>query len=268
MQKHCKSTTMSEVERECYNKFVKRSPDGEGWEEHYFVGHWLSSAEMYSKRSLTFESDMLPALSGLATHFSERHGQDYYAGIFSGSIPEGLLWRPSYAGCLSRPAKYMAPSWSWTSLIGPIKIDILGTENIDTGLDKTVTTNLLEDIHFKLHPEGENIYGRLTGGEMELTGWLKSAEIYREESIYPQVLLRTDGKRMAVFTLDLLRDIPAPLSAVEVKCLYVLKGREKLYMLVLRETKNDKKYERIGMTAVDQSWLEEGATRKESIAIL
>ncbi|KAG9229490.1 heterokaryon incompatibility protein-domain-containing protein [Amylocarpus encephaloides] len=262
---HCKSTTIFDVERERYNKFVEQSP--KGWEDHYFVGHWLSSAEMFSERSLTFESDMLPALSGIAAHFSKRHGQDYYAGIFSGSILEGLLWRPSYAGCLSRPAKYIAPSWSWTSLIGPIKNDILGVKNVETGLDKAVVTNLLEDIHFKLYPESENIYGRLIGGKMELTGWLKRAEIYREESIYPLVLLRADGKRMALFLLDLLEDAPAALSAVEVRCLYVLTDTEKLYVLVLRGTKTDKEYERIGVTIADPAWFEEGDARKESIVI-
>lgn len=265
---HCRSGTSSDVERERYNKFAKKSLGGEGWEDYYFVVHWLGSAEMYSERSLTFESDMLPALSGIAMHFSKRHGQDYHAGIFSGSILEGLLWRSEYPGCLSRPTKYIAPSWSWTSLLGPIRYDILGKDNIDRGFDTTVITNLLEDIQFKLYAEGENIYGRLKGGKMELTGWLKRAEISHEESKCPLVSLRADGKQMALFLLDLLEDIPAALSAVEVECLYVLTDREKLYVLVLRRTKNGRDYERVGVTIADAAWFEEGDARKESIVIV
>lgn len=86
---------------------------------------------------------MLPALSGIAAHFSTRHKQDYYAGIFSGSILEGLLWKPAYAGCLSRPDNYVAPSWSWASLRGPIKYDILGLENVERRCSEGIDCNHL-----------------------------------------------------------------------------------------------------------------------------
>jgi len=77
---------------------------------------------MYSERSLTFEGDRLPALSGIAHFLADRHGQEYYAGIFSGSIAKGLLWAPWKE--LARPTKanYTAPSWSWLAGIGRIKM--------------------------------------------------------------------------------------------------------------------------------------------------
>lgn len=46
-----------------------------------FIDHWLGLAECYSERDLTYESDKLPALSGLTTHFGQLHKQEYYAGI-------------------------------------------------------------------------------------------------------------------------------------------------------------------------------------------
>jgi hypothetical protein len=65
-----------------------------------FIDHWLGLAMRYSGRSLTYESDKLPALSGLATYFSELHKQKYYAGIFSGAIAETLLWSSATPGGL------------------------------------------------------------------------------------------------------------------------------------------------------------------------
>ena len=68
-----------------------------------FIDHWLGLAERYSERDLTYESDKLPALSGLATHFGQLHKQEYHAGIFSGAIAETLLWRPTMPGGLQKP---------------------------------------------------------------------------------------------------------------------------------------------------------------------
>jgi len=259
---------MSEVERERYNKSSTNPPPGIGWEEHYFVGHWLSSAEMFSQRSLTFESDRLPALSGIARHFSERHGQAYHAGIFSGSILETLLWRPLDPGILSRPAKYIAPSWSWMSLGGPIKMDVFGTANVETGLDKSTAMDLLEDIQFELYPEGENMYGRLKGGKLRLRGWLQSAEIDRVEDGNPWVQLRAGGKRMAVTTLDFLSDTPVLATSIRIKCLYILIYEDRLHVLILRKTRKHEEYERVGVAALDPAWYAEGVARKESIAII
>ena len=103
---------------------------------------------------------------------------------------------------------------------------------------------------------------------MELTGWLKRAEISHEESKCPLVSLRADGKQMALFLLDLLEDIPAALSPVEVECLYVLMDIEKLYVLVLRRAKTGREYERVGVTIADPAWFEEGDARKEFIVIV
>ncbi len=120
---------------------------------------------MYSERSLTFEEDKLPALSGLAHYLADRHGQEYYAGIFSGSIAEGLLWAPRKE--LARPAKvnYAAPSWSCLAGNGRIKMKAppksneLGDEDVMAG-----SRSMLGSVISNLEPEGRHPYGRLKGG--------------------------------------------------------------------------------------------------------
>lgn len=232
----------------------------------YFNDHWLGSVEDYSNRQLTFESDKLPALSGLASYFRERHGQEYYAGIFSGSIAEGLLWAPSLPGCLSRPANYIAPSWSLASLIGPIRMKVPSQPRDNSLNDASVIESALEDVCFKIFPEGQNRYGRLKGGKMELTGWIKNAEMCRKDSEDLLLMsLHADGKSMATFILDLPEYSPSPSSTQEVQCLYVLQGNENV--LVLRKTRNFKEYERIGIAAIDPEWFCTGNARKEYIMI-
>ncbi|KAE9376008.1 HET-domain-containing protein, partial [Stipitochalara longipes BDJ] len=101
---------------------LKKADESKSWKDQFFSDHWFGTAEMYSERTFTFETDKLPGLSGLASHLSQRHGKSYYAGIFSDSIADGLLWSPARPGCLFRTdsTSYIAPSWSWLSAHGSI----------------------------------------------------------------------------------------------------------------------------------------------------
>jgi hypothetical protein len=102
--------------------------------------HWYRLVEDYSSRYLTYETDKLPALAGLASNFqheAQPHGK-YLAGIWSSHLPSALLWRtvmpyserrgqkptnPLGAFQPRRPQAYRAPSWSWASVDGEISYD-------------------------------------------------------------------------------------------------------------------------------------------------
>lgn len=97
---------------------------------------WYGMVEDYSSRFLTFESDKLPAMAGLAKNF--QHGTlkrgTYLAGLWKELFPGALLWRvrrerqlgmpgethPFAAFEPRRPMRYRAPSWSWACLDGEI----------------------------------------------------------------------------------------------------------------------------------------------------
>jgi hypothetical protein len=75
--------------------------------------------EDYSFRRLTNETDKLPALSGLAHSFQKTFPQaKYVAGIWSTHLPAALLWRTKHSA--HRPLSYIAPTWSWASVVGSI----------------------------------------------------------------------------------------------------------------------------------------------------
>lgn len=58
---------------------------------------WVLTVENYSRRCLTFDRDVLPALSGIATYFNEKLGDEYLAGIWRGNLLHWLLWSRSAA---------------------------------------------------------------------------------------------------------------------------------------------------------------------------
>jgi hypothetical protein len=87
---------------------------------------WEEVIENYSSRSLTVQSDKLPAVSGLARIFRAYMDipfDDYLAGMWRSTLPAGLLWSVPMrvVGQHSRPQAWRAPSWSWASIDGEMK---------------------------------------------------------------------------------------------------------------------------------------------------
>jgi len=68
---------------------------------------------------LTFETDRLIALSGLASKVHKRAQCDYLAGLWSTHLPLNLLWY-LMVPMTTRSKIYVAPSWSWASVNGHI----------------------------------------------------------------------------------------------------------------------------------------------------
>ncbi|OTA55253.1 HET-domain-containing protein [Hypoxylon sp. EC38] len=82
---------------------------------------WQQLVEHYTSRSLTYETDRLIALAGIATKAHKPH-QDYFAGMWRDQLNASILWKA--AGAPSRcyrTTKYVAPSWSWASVSGKIR---------------------------------------------------------------------------------------------------------------------------------------------------
>ncbi|KAF2171307.1 glycoside hydrolase family 16 protein [Zasmidium cellare ATCC 36951] len=83
---------------------------------------WINVARNYSARQLTVQNDRLPALAGLASLYKAETGLDYLAGLWSGQhLFELLLWfRISETTSTRLESGYLAPSWSWIAMNGPV----------------------------------------------------------------------------------------------------------------------------------------------------
>lgn len=77
---------------------------------------WFRIIKNYSSRKLSFQSDKLVAISGLAQKMRHLLGEDVYiAGIWKSNLLHSLLWSANKSS-LKRSVEYCAPSWSWASM--------------------------------------------------------------------------------------------------------------------------------------------------------
>lgn len=73
---------------------------------------WETIVYQYSARSLTYPTDRLRALQGLANETQKiRRGDPYRFGLFTKSLPSQLLWY-GRSGLTLSPASLDIPSWS------------------------------------------------------------------------------------------------------------------------------------------------------------
>jgi hypothetical protein len=90
--------------------------------EHHFRKFWETLREDLSGRCLTYPSDRLPAIAGLAQMLEERHrnipNHKYLAGLWSTRLPEELSWTVLDFDAATESIKDM-PTWSWASTTAP-----------------------------------------------------------------------------------------------------------------------------------------------------
>ncbi|KAG4428236.1 hypothetical protein IFR05_016281 [Cadophora sp. M221] len=78
---------------------------------------WYRMIEDFTRRDFTVQTDRLPALSGLAALVAAQKKGKYCAGLWWEDIGYSICWKTGHYSSL-RPALYIAPSWSWASIIG------------------------------------------------------------------------------------------------------------------------------------------------------
>ncbi len=78
------------------------------------IDKWAKLAEEYSEMVLTFGSDKLPAISGIAKFIQQRTNATYLAGLWSERLLPNLCW--SVESLEKRPLEWRAPSWTWASV--------------------------------------------------------------------------------------------------------------------------------------------------------
>lgn len=87
---------------------------------------WLELLKVYMTLELTYMSDRLPALAGLARFFETKLQDEYIGGLWRHELPEALCWtveRPS-----ERTRHNFAPSWSWASIRDGVSISLAGSD--------------------------------------------------------------------------------------------------------------------------------------------
>lgn len=147
--------------------------------DHDYHLEWLYLVNSYTRRLLSKYSDTLPALSGLAKHFSQHINADYVAGFWSDRLLQGLRWFTLYLGSKFDGAnledkrgdrigplrhEYVAPSWSWASSRAPV---CFNTRSSTTHLASIVEY----DVNFKANQPGQltSEFGQITSASLTVT---------------------------------------------------------------------------------------------------
>ncbi|PVH75789.1 HET-domain-containing protein [Cadophora sp. DSE1049] len=159
--------------------------------------HWQTLCSHYSYRELTFAADKLPAISGIASKFSEKLGGRYLAGLWKDYLMHDLFWYCVYPAL--RPETYRAPSWSWASVDLKISYPFWRTcesnecEMYCTILDAQVTTHGLDP------------FGAVDDGFLKIKGRLldiEARQIPERKASLPQWSLHYQDIEIAQATPD------------------------------------------------------------------
>lgn len=144
---------------------------------------WYGIVAHYSRMELSYVTDTLPAISGIAKIVqtcTPHDSMQYAAGIWVNSrCPQDswfdLAWRvvPSIPASLTSDIPktnnlYIAPSWSWASAGIPIIYPDCGRQQ--GGLSRGTAHPCFRIMDVKLHLSGKDTMGQLRSGIMSLRG--------------------------------------------------------------------------------------------------
>ena len=147
---------------------------------------WRKLISDYSKKELTFETDILPALSGLASLVQAATGDQYLAGIWRRDLPAALQWVPEISDW--RSTTYIAPTWSWAACKKTCPI-VYPSSHVAQSKVKVLDAGVTLI--------GSNPFGRVSDGFLKLEGLLLRGSFNRSNADSPvlDVFLEPNGRR-------------------------------------------------------------------------
>ena len=129
--------------------------------------HWWELIETYATMSLTHQTDRLIVISGIASHFQPKVSGKYLAGIWSHNLPRDLLWRAKAPGL--RSDDYIGPTWSWAACISSTASPKRSVQSPEICMIERYSCDIV--------PVGENMFGQIKSGLLELHGLLATAVV-------------------------------------------------------------------------------------------
>ena len=133
--------------------------------KNLFLEVWLRVMETYTRSALTFPTDRIAALAGIAGMIKSSTGMDYLAGLWVDLFPEALMWWPG-----TPQSTLPLPSWSWLSWNVPIIGPSLRQEENISGL---TTTYLARSTPGSITKPANNVLGEVNKGELKVTGFMQ-----------------------------------------------------------------------------------------------
>jgi hypothetical protein len=226
--------------------------------QRHLLTFWYDILRRYHTQSLTFENDRFPAISGMAREIGVRGNYTYKAGIWQEDVHRGLLWSTTSAA--KRTSQYIAPSWSWASLIDQTR-DLYEKAY-------RVTENIAKIVYIDVTNIGDDVYGQVSSASLNIQSqWRrinpwdhKPAEVTSPDlDLFREY--RSTPKRLRIyFDLDVTRGQRG--LGQGIICIQIAKAKKfaegdsippTMYALLLEPTNHGSstiEYQRIGLAAL------------------
>lgn len=185
-------------------------------DNHFGPIHWQELVEQYSGMRWTFQADVLPALSGIASMYqmtglypSGRDGDQYLAGLWKLDLHCSLLWTPddprlvlhtsiaSISDELSRvvhgQAARTVPSWSWASRQHRVRFSIARGDGRPVPHSRDAMRPEYELLAVDYQVDGLNPLGRVKSASLTMS--VKLLPLSEPECIVPQIFDVGPSKR-------------------------------------------------------------------------
>lgn len=232
-------------ERELYHGLLERTSKGNSnkssFSQQELLRWWCRGIQTVTTRSLTYDSDRLPAVSGIAQSVQAATGDIYLAGVWKSDLPNGIRWRVNpwrsekKKAETSIPEAFRAPTWSWSSV----------TATIATPGERDNRTPRITVIDAYCTPaSANNPFGWVWDGYVRLTGY-----------VFTGVLMRHyhDVKASGQIVLS-LSDLPPQLTDLEID----VSDFRPDTILVEAQVSSESGTSESTVTRLNISWYEEG----------
>jgi hypothetical protein len=147
------------------NRLMKEASSTSTWGMPSGLHRWRAIVQQYSACSLTFSTDKLMAVAGLAKAIDDSIGSQYLAGLWRNDLELQPAWK--VLDPKSRPtmedSEPRGPSWSWASVDGKIAMTYW-----EADLAIGATTILAHVIDAEIIPVTGDEFGLIRGGKIRI----------------------------------------------------------------------------------------------------
>jgi len=219
---------------------------------------WWDLVEECRNRNITFETDLLPALSGIARQMQKHGAGEYLTGIWKKELPEALMWWSRYSTKYDRVVPYRAPSWSWASLKSSTLSQF--TQNTFAPQHRKLAITYVKVLEAFCIPVGDDYTGAVSSGLLILSAPL--IEVTYNPSGETLKLLDDNAESNAIALFDIQLNLKGGESF---HCLFIGESEvdancsPRCEGLILKHLSENLDYwERVGMFFVDNRRNEKG----------
>lgn len=251
-----------------FNGNAQREAQKTGRPEDEVYETWYKKVSDYSNRRLSYQTDKLVAIAGIAKKANEQILDTYAAGLWKKDILHGLLWaccsEASTKLQYKRNTQYIAPSWSWASIEGgPIWYE--GTifsrkRQVSTYNSPQLYAPTVTGLNLDMNKNATDSFGQLTGGFISLRGRVRLAKCSLDNADTLRAALSDGGPSSPIGWLKF--DVEADASQTDVYCLFIFDWDNAAERVgggigLVSTTPNASEYRRVGyIDWIQTSWFD------------